>query len=56
MGDNSNYKFVFLISVVLKVLEGRKSPNLGIGIGRKIIASPLSKILSVSKNSNGVWV
>ena len=42
--------------VVLKVLEGRKSPSLGIGIGRQIIASPLSKILSVSKNSNGVWV
>ncbi|CAC5416944.1 RASSF7_8 [Mytilus coruscus] len=40
--------------VVLKVLEGRKSPNLG--IGRKMIASPLSKILSVSKNPNGVWV
>lgn len=42
--------------VVLKVLEGRKSPNIGIGIGRKIIASPLSKILSVAKNANGVWV
>ncbi|XP_076116243.1 uncharacterized protein LOC143083786 isoform X1 [Mytilus galloprovincialis] len=40
--------------VVLKVLEGRKSPNLG--IGRKMIDSPLSKILSVSKNPNGVWV
>lgn len=40
--------------VVLKVLEGRKSPNLG--TGRKMIASPLSKILSVSKNPNGVWV
>lgn len=40
--------------VVLKVLEGRKSPSLG--MGRKIISSPLSKILSVSKNPNGVWV
>ncbi|OWF42946.1 uncharacterized protein LOC110460442 [Mizuhopecten yessoensis] len=40
---------------VLQALEGRLSPHPGLG-GRKYIASPLSKVLSVSKNPNGVWV
>ncbi|XP_060086404.1 uncharacterized protein LOC132565718 [Ylistrum balloti] len=40
---------------VLQALEGRLSPHPGLG-GRKTITSPLSKILSISKNPNGVWV
>ncbi|XP_033751559.1 uncharacterized protein LOC117335578 [Pecten maximus] len=40
---------------VLQALEGRLSPHPGLG-GRNYIASPLSKVLSVSKNPNGVWV
>ncbi|XP_069132497.1 uncharacterized protein [Argopecten irradians] len=40
---------------VLQALEGRLSPHPGLG-GRKYITSPLSKVLSVSKNPNGVWV
>ncbi|KAJ8299335.1 hypothetical protein KUTeg_023395 [Tegillarca granosa] len=46
---------------VLKMLEGRISPGIGlkspkIGLSRKIIQSPLSQVLSSSKNPNGVWV
>ena len=45
----------FLVfSAVLQVLEGRLSP--AIGGRRNFIPSPLSKILAVSKNPNGVWV
>ena len=36
------------------MLEGRVSP--AIGLNRKSIMSPLSKVLSASKNPNGVWV
>ncbi|KAK3102332.1 hypothetical protein FSP39_010566 [Pinctada imbricata] len=39
---------------VLKMLEGRMSP--AIGLNRKNVISPLSKVLSASKNPNGVWV
>lgn len=54
-------KISFLFSAVLKMLEGRISPGIGLkspkmGLSRKIIQSPLSQVLSSSKNPNGVWV
>ncbi|KAL5006662.1 hypothetical protein ScPMuIL_015468 [Solemya velum] len=49
-----NHKTSEKISGGAKITNGRFSP--GFGMSRKIIASPLSKILSMSKSPNAVWV